>query len=93
MQKPHTTGIAIKYAPKAAEGFGYGLGEWIQEADENGKSIVLSSPGLFGTWPYIDKCRNYACIVFTKNIIGESKREIYLDLKKTIDEVIPSTCK
>lgn len=93
MQKNHTAGMPIKYIPKTAEGFNYGLGEWIQEADENGKSIVVSSPGLFGTWPWVDNCRGYACIIFTKSVIGESKKEIYLDLKKTIDEMIPSNCK
>lgn len=93
MQKSHTVKIPIKFAPKVAEGFNYGLGEWIQEADNNGKSMVVSCPGLLGTWPWVDNCRSYACIIFTKNIISEHKRQIYLDLKKEIDEAIPSTCK
>ncbi len=93
MQHSQTAGIPIKYTPKVAEGYQYGLGEWIQEADENGKSIVVSSPGLFGTWPWIDNCRGYACIIFTKSIISENKRDIYLELKKSIEEVIPSNCK
>ncbi len=93
MQKPTVINVPFKYVPKVAEGYNYGLGEWIQEADENGKSIVLSCPGLFGTWPWIDNCRGYACIIFTKSIISEHKREIYLDLKKAIEEIIPSNCK
>ena len=93
MQRSQTAGIDIKYTPKTAEGFQYGLGEWIQEADETGKTIVASSPGLFGTWPWIDNCRGYACIIFTKSIINENKKAIYLDIKKSIEEVIPSNCK
>ncbi len=93
IQHSQTVGIPIKYTPKVAEGYQYGLGEWIQEADENGKGIVVSSPGLFGTWPWIDNCRGYACIIFTKSIISENKRDIYLELKKSIEEVIPSNCK
>lgn len=93
MQTVQTTQAMIKYAPKAAEGFNYGLGEWIQETDENGKATVVSSPGLFGTWPMIDNCRSYACIFFTTGLLGEEKRTLYLNLKKSIDAVIPATCK
>ncbi|HRI22497.1 MAG TPA: serine hydrolase domain-containing protein, partial [Panacibacter sp.] len=73
MQQAQTTLPIIKYAPEAAKGFNYALGEWVQEEDENGKSVVVSSPGLFGTWPMIDNCRGYACIVFVKSLISEEK--------------------
>lgn len=84
--------IPIKYTPKIAEGFDYGLGQWIQETDASGNSTVLSCPGLFGTWPYVDKCRGYACIIFTKNLLGDEKRDIYIQIKKAIDEQITTTC-
>jgi len=84
--------IPIKYTPKIAEGFDYGLGQWIQETDASGNSTVLSCPGLFGTWPYVDKCRGYACIIFTKNLLGDEKRDIYIQIKKAIDEQITPTC-
>ena len=84
--------IPIKYTPKIAEGFDYGLGQWIQETDASGNSTVVSCPGLFGTWPYVDKCRGYACIIFTKNLLGDEKRDIYIQIKKAIDEQITTTC-
>ena len=84
--------IPIKYTPKIAEGFDYGLGQWIQETDASGNSTVVSCPGLFGTWPYVDKCRSYACIIFTKNLLGDEKRDIYIQIKKAIDEQITTTC-
>ena len=93
MQTAQTTGPMIKYAPKAATGYNYGFGEWILQTDENGKATVVASPGLFGTWPMVDNCRGYACIFFTKGLLGEEKKEIYLDIKSSIDAVIPSTCK
>lgn len=86
MQTVQTKGLIKKYTPKVAEGYEYGLGEWIQEQDENGNSTVVSSPGLFGTWPYVDKCRNYACIFFVKKLINEERKDIYLEMKKKIDE-------
>ncbi|NII27731.1 beta-lactamase family protein [Pseudoflavitalea sp. X16] len=92
MQKNHFPGLPVKYTPKAAEGFEYGLGEWIQEKDANGNATVLSSPGLFGTWPYIDKCRNYAAIIFVKTILGEQKKDFYLQFKEAVDEQV-GVCK
>ena len=93
MQTTRTTPSMIKYAPKAAEGFNYGFGEWIIETDDNGIGTVVASPGLFGTWPMVDNCRGYACIFFTKGLLGEEKKELYLSMKTTIDEQLKSTCK
>ena len=93
MQQAQTTLPIIKYAPEAAKGFNYALGEWVQEEDENGKSVVVSSPGLFGTWPMIDNCRGYACIVFVKSLISEEKANINKDLKASIDESLSPDCK
>lgn len=94
MQKPQLKMEMIKYTPKTTEGFNYGLGEWIQETDDNGNSTVLTCPGLVGTWPFIDKCRGYACIIFTKPLSGgEQKKEPYVEIKKAIDEIIPANCK
>lgn len=93
MQTVRTTPAMIKYAPKAGEGYSYGLGEWILETDGNGSGTVLASPGMSGTWPMIDRCRGYALIVLTKGDLNEEKKNIYMDLKASIDEKIASTCK
>lgn len=93
MQTPQMTKSMIAYAPAAAENSDYGLGEWIQEKDAKGKAIVVSSPGLFGTWPLIDNCRGYTCIFFVKSFLnGETKRELYMDMKVSIDKEIATTC-
>ncbi|MBC7851189.1 MAG: beta-lactamase family protein [Chitinophagaceae bacterium] len=88
MQKVQGEGLPVKFTPKAAEGFSYGLGEWIQEVDANGKATVISSPGLFGTWPYVDKCRNYAAILFVKTLLGEQRKDVALQFKDLVDEEI-----
>lgn len=88
MQKNHFPGLPVKFTPKIAEGFEYGLGEWIQEKDANGNSTVVSSPGLFGTWPYVDKCHQYAAIIFVKTILGEQKKDFYLQFKEAVDEQV-----
>ena len=64
LRKLQTTPERIKYTPKAGEGFGYALGSWVIEEGKDNEANVLSSPGLFGTWPMVDWCRGYACIFF-----------------------------
>jgi len=93
MLEAETNQSMIKYTPGAASGFDYGFGIWIQEKDANGKTTTVSSPGLFGTWPYVDYCRSYACIIFTKNLLSEKKADIYLAIKKAVDLYFPNTCK
>lgn len=92
MQKTQMPGLPVKYKPKIAEGFDYGLGEWIQEKDANGNSTVISSPGLFGTWPYIDKCRNYAAIIFVRNLVNDSKKDVMVQFKEIVDAQV-GACK
>ena len=84
-----TNSSIIKYAPKLAAGFNYGLGEWIQETDENGKATVVSCPGLFGTWPLVDISRDYALLIFTNGLLKESNKEWYGKVKEIIDQQIP----
>jgi len=93
METIQNKNVPIKYIPKMVEGFDYGLGEWIQETDAQGNATVVSCPSLFGTWPYVDKCRGYAGIFFIKSMLSEENKELYLQLKKTIDEQISLTCK
>lgn len=84
--------VPIKFTPAIAEGFDFGLGEWIQETDANGLGTTVGFPSLFGSWPFIDNCRGYACMIFAKNSVGDQKKELYTQLKKAIDEQINSTC-
>ena len=81
----------IKYIPKAAEGYSYGLGEWLIDKDADNKGVVISCPGLFGSFPLIDNCRGYAFVIFTKTLIsGENKKKIYTDIIDSIDQIILS---
>jgi len=57
-------------------------------AEMNRTATALVSPGLFGTWPMIDFCRDYAYIVFVKNLLGEERADAHLGIKKIIDKQI-----
>ncbi|HYE54712.1 MAG TPA: serine hydrolase domain-containing protein [Chitinophagaceae bacterium] len=92
MMEVQATQDMMKQTPDAAAGFNYGLGVWIQETTADGKTAVISSPGLFGTWPLVDYCRGYAMIIFTKNLMTERKPQMYLEIKKVVDKYFNSTC-
>lgn len=92
MEKTVTNQQMVKYAPPSAEGYNYALGEWILNANASGQGIVVSSPGLFGTWPLVDNCRHYACIFFVKTLLNDDRKDIYLNLKSIIDKAIQPDC-
>jgi CubicO group peptidase (beta-lactamase class C family) len=92
MRKMHTVPEQIKYAPKAAEDFGYALGSWVLEEGPNSIAKAEASPGLFGTWPVVDWCRKYASIVFVKTLLSEQKADVYMQMKDAIDEKIHPKC-
>jgi CubicO group peptidase (beta-lactamase class C family) len=93
MQKVQTGSASIKYEPAIALGYGYGLGEWIRDKDAGGAGTVITCPGLFGTYPLVDYCRGYACLLFVKTLLNEQKKEVYDDLKEAIDQQLSSNCK
>lgn len=94
MQTIYTTPAMIKYAPKAGEGYNYGLGNWIVEANENNIGTVLAVPGLAGTWTMIDKCRGYSLVIVTKGDLGDEKRNLWMEIKSMLDAQLPSVnCK
>lgn len=87
-----TANVPMNDVPKTATGFPYALGAWALESKGN-TATVLASPGLFGTWPAVDFCRHYTYLFFTKELLGEQKREVYEELKKLADANFPSSCK
>ncbi len=93
MQTIRTTPALIKYAPKLAEGYNYGMGAWITATDEQGQATELASPGFFGSWAGIDKCRGYAYVLLTKELVSFDKKDFYLGIKQAIDDQIAPACK
>jgi len=79
----------MKNAPAPMSGFTYGLGEWILSKDIDSKSVVIGSSNMFGSWMFFDRCKGYCFVLLSKTPQGESKKVMYDDLKKAIDEIIP----
>jgi CubicO group peptidase (beta-lactamase class C family) len=79
----------IMYSPAEAGVWGYGFGEWIMDGStELQRSTAVTSPGLFGTFPWVDHQKKYCAILFTFNIKSKGRHERYTALKKEVDDAI-----
>lgn len=88
MQMNYIKNAHIAYAPANAGNAGYGFGEWIlKEASSNNK-VVVASPGLFGSFPWIDYNKGYCAMLFTFNIKARGRDELYASLRKEVDKVL-----
>ncbi|WP_170234161.1 serine hydrolase domain-containing protein [Segetibacter aerophilus] len=87
-----TEASQVKYAPAPVAGLNYALGEWILETNAQQKASSVAVPSLQGTWPMLDLCRGYACVIFTNELSGEQSRNLYMDIKATIDDVVGGNC-
>ena len=88
MQRIRTENVKVLYRPAEAKFLNYGWGEWILERDAAGESTVLSSPGLFGTFPWIDTQRNYTAIIFVKNIHFKDRQKNAEEVRVVVNKVI-----
>ncbi|CAN5868149.1 hypothetical protein BH11BAC4_BH11BAC4_03970 [soil metagenome] len=89
MQQNYSSGKKIIYSPAEAGNWGYGFGEWMMENSANGEhAVAVTSPGLFGSFPWIDHKHNYAAVLFTFNLKSKGRHERYTALKQLIDSAI-----
>ena len=87
MQKNYAKSATVAYTPEEASDWGYGFGEWVLE-DGMYRANTLSSPGLFGTFPWVDNKKKYAAILFSFNVNFKGRHERYIKLKALVDKAI-----
>lgn len=81
MQVNYAKDARIVYSPAAGAGWGYGFGEWVMSSD--GKE--LSSPGLFGSFPWVDYGKGYCGMLFTVNLRNRERAELYKGLREVVE--------
>lgn len=91
MQSDQTNGVPIIGTPYAGdplrENFRYGYGVWI-EAETNNETTQFGSQGAFGFTPWIDRCRNIACVFFVRRSLGIIQ-PTHTALRTLIEQIIP----
>ena len=90
MQKNYVSkDCKIAYTPAEANNWGYGFGEWVMDdAVGEQRSNAVTSPGLFGTFPWVENEKKYCAILFTLSIKNKGRGERYKELKQLVDEAI-----
>ncbi len=87
MQQDYTKNAKVSYTPDEAKGMDYGLGQWIMQPG-NSRAITVTSPGLFGSFPWVDNERKYAGFLFVVNIRNKGRYKQYTQLKHLTDEAV-----
>jgi CubicO group peptidase (beta-lactamase class C family) len=82
MQVNYAKDARVVYSPAAAAGWGYGFGEWVM------KESVLSSPGLFGSFPWVDYGKGYCGMLFTVNLNNRNRAELYKGLMGVVEKCL-----
>lgn len=68
METVQTLGKPMAYLPLGArQGAQYALGNWCERWDEGGRCSLMSSPGSFGTYPWIDRQSGLYGIFFLRD--------------------------
>lgn len=89
MQFNYAAGKKVISSPAEAKNWGYGLGEWTPEsADAHTRSDFVSSPGLFGSFPWVNNKLGYAGVLFTFYVKNKGRNERYTGLKNIIDAAV-----
>jgi CubicO group peptidase (beta-lactamase class C family) len=89
MQYNYAAGKKVISSPAEAKNWGYGLGEWTPESsDAHTRSDFATSPGLFGSFPWVNNKLGYAGVLFTFYIKNKGRNERYTGLKSIIDAAV-----
>jgi CubicO group peptidase (beta-lactamase class C family) len=84
-----TKDVTIASSPAEAGDFGYGYGEWVMETSTiTNLSRTVTSPGLFGSFPWVDNENNYCAFMLCYYIKSEGRNARYKELKKIVDEAV-----
>lgn len=91
--------VEMAYSPEEAGTWGYGFGEWIMDAPlavsekkdampVSKRGVAVSSPGLFGSFPWIDNDKKYCAFLFVYNVKNKGRHGKYTELKGIVDNVM-----
>jgi len=76
MALDHSAGTVIGYTPYP-ESYGYGIGQWREAVDAQGVAYRMSSPGAFGTTPWVDRRTGVAGVFFVRDQWSRLRRAIF----------------
>lgn len=88
MFEDHTFGAPVSFSPSLFAENGYGLGCWRDEVDAQDRAIQVSSPGAYGTTPWLDLPRRLAGVFMCRNAYARMAAPVN-QLQKLIRDLFP----
>ncbi len=73
--------VQVAYSPVPMENIGYGSGEWIVRP----AGTTITSPGLFGSVPWVDYDKGYCAFLMTFYIKNKDRQQRFGELKELVD--------
>jgi CubicO group peptidase (beta-lactamase class C family) len=88
MERTRIRGLDKRFVPPGGKPhFEYGLGLWCETVEDDGRCGVVSSPGSWGTYPWIDRGRGIRGLFVVKNRLPAVAP--YIDAaRSTIDAIV-----
>jgi CubicO group peptidase (beta-lactamase class C family) len=71
------------------EAYGYGMGWWFDRLRTDGSARVISDPGAWGAYPWIDRDRQYGAFVFVRKELADGVALVN-KIRPLIDRTIDS---
>lgn len=75
-----------QHDPGAGISDGYGLGQWLHGLDAEGYGVRVSSPGAFGTTPWLDRDTGLAAVLVTRGRLAAMRQDV-IGLQQTVARV------
>jgi CubicO group peptidase (beta-lactamase class C family) len=95
MEQNYAKEAKVIYSPAEAGSWGYGFGQWVMDltptlstSGEGARSGAVTSPGLFGSFPWVDNEKQYAGFLFCFNLKSQGRNERYKELKQLVDDAV-----
>jgi serine-type D-Ala-D-Ala carboxypeptidase/endopeptidase len=70
-QMQASNGSAFRNPIPDTEAYGYGMGWWFDRVDLSGKAEIISDPGAWGAYPWMDLTRGYAAFLFVRKQLSD----------------------
>lgn len=91
MAEDQTHGAPVLSTPYP-EALGYGIGQWRERVDAQGRALAVSSPGAFGSYPVVDHEAGYAGVFLTLNLLRNIKEPVqamWADVRNIVQTPAP----
>jgi CubicO group peptidase (beta-lactamase class C family) len=66
-----SNGSAFRNPVQGTETYGYGMGWWFDRVDNTGRPQIISDPGAWGAYRWIDLARGYGAFLFVRKQLAD----------------------